>query len=390
MCEEKNKFTKLRQDLVLRINEIRPVLQKHSRARKLAPRPRKGKVYVVDLLRSIPIEPSTAKLILIRRKATKASTRKPRSLGGLIAACGGIRSTSAAIRLTLQSYNDRVKMNSKFRYVYEIFHAISEIGFYSYQKKKMRSEPELPFCTLCWRRPESSSYYCQIHHPKDSPAKYYADRRAIDKAVMNKGGKSASYLGEIKNTPELRGKYPYVIYGLLFDFAPNLSGAVLEKEEISLTIGAGNVDKTGEWISFANAVIQWVSTSCPYTNRGILLSDPLKSSTWIEWALEIIRALDSTEAAFWEMQGLEDWLTPINGSGGAKTILTLIQRHEAYKRIMTEYGNPKRGPDPGYNKNQVLRQQIFSLSKEHTQSEIGRILGISRQRVHTLMKEIKS
>jgi len=229
----------------------------------------------------------------------------------------------------------------------------------------------LPYCALCWRRIEQSRFYCQIHHPKQSPQGYYSMRRALLKLLPP--------------LPERNFRSVALpMYGTLMSLAPSHS-------LINKSLKEGEALK-GDNLDLTQKILDFVEEKYPLTHQK--LYGIKANQNWLRFCLQVIRSLDDTEAYYWQAKGLDDWLGPKSPVPGWAVLLTVLRRHESYETVIQK---PKpRGPSVGaVNKNEAIRSSIVKLARNQivggggvNQAEIAKAIGVSRQRVSILYKEL--
>lgn len=246
--------------------------------------------------------------------------------------------------------------------------------------KARRSYQRVPkdkcsFCCLCWREvDEKSHYYCKYHLPTNkqisqSKANYYRDTRMI------------------KN--ELDSGHHLWANGLKLN--PFVYESVLDK-----TIEFRWPEKLKrptdyDWMDIATEMITQANIYLPYTYKKINSLASQLPAMPLDFVKLVLKKLEPTTSQN-ELENL-GWKRGVHKNDVShvfRQLQAVLIRHEAYE-ILRHKSKP-RGPKKGIDKQKdlSLRVEIKKLKKEGlNNSNIGKKLGKSRQRISVLAKELE-
>ncbi|MBV1932027.1 MAG: hypothetical protein KUG71_09955 [Porticoccaceae bacterium] len=352
--------------------------QARNRNMKIYLRPRQGGIFVGLALQKIPIEQSIIeKMFHFLPAVKKYSGMVPKTLLDLVNFSGGVRKTiiglNSAIRLrsTWSWGGDEADHLEVLIYVLNLC-----ITACSLEDKKTENL-EHPFCALCWReRSHASKKYCR-HHATDRELRQRDKRkteqilRRLDDNLIIGNGVGPRNLISLYANKNLTNPVKFLTYAT--------------NQEI-------NEMWLHDWRSLGLLILKFIQNCYPYAYKAIKNIKPTDSLDWISWLRKIRWFLDQDDA---DKNILGEWLEFHNSIDDRLILLTVIQRFEAYQIIHTTKCL-KPGPEPGQvPKNEFVREKVFFLANKQQQESgktnaaaIARDVGLSRQRVAKLLKEI--
>lgn len=262
------------------------------------------------------------------------------------------------------------------------------------QSDKKTNPFQLPFCAFCWRRTHSSQFYCLKHHSSRNKKEYnlslYKVISAVEKYIDNPEDKEdVSYYKEITTRDNMLGKKLYRWTSL---FSKPLNRIGINKNKLDTLL----------LISLLDYLINTIRLNYSKAYEIIVFPITDDMSSLSQWIIECTKSIDKAMGEI-EFQN-QIWTVWFKSNDEASTrkdsqgticliFLNMISRLEA--KIVIDSYTLKFGPDKGYRIDHDLRETIFSLRNKQliekgkiNQAEIARSLGISRQRVHKILKEL--
>lgn len=357
--------------------------------KRISAKPKKGYVCVLTVLEEIELETQFISSFQKVFKPIKAHANTQfDSLSQFIRSNGGINYSVNRVRdyLKITTIDGT---NPTSIYASSVYGSLLDVQASTSRRDLRQSSFTLPYCAFCWRRVEDSAGYCQIHHPNQSKRSFYKAKSALEFAVQHTQSKYQDEYHRLKAEGFRKHGFSKYAFKWTASFArhPSLINRYLNNDEIS--------DKNIKDIS--GSVLKFTQNEYPKTFQLLTKVSSREFTSWQDFVLQVVKALDPIEAAFWEAQDLEKWMDPGRSHPNIFVLLMIMQRHEAYQYI-NSLSRP-RGPTKGAalpSKKMDLRRKIEVLvqSQKHNgqktnRSEIARQLSLSRQRVSILMKELK-
>lgn len=242
----------------------------------------------------------------------------------------------------------------------------------------------LPFCALCYKRVNQSSYFCREHHSSRNALAYKkATRRLVSAVYRYSNDKSEERnlndykRGDLTLTAELLYRWL-----ALFSVQPRMAIGWLNQ-----------VDKTEpDWTGYAKVILEFSKSHYPKAYEMIKDLE-INRASYEDWIVEIARSLGGEiEGNLWRLKDSDIWLEASSNMQKSMTLLNCISRYEAFMVVCSfpiETGVIK-----GTNMDIEKRDRLKTLLEERkvnsniTMNEIAKTLGISRTAVYKLKNKI--
>ncbi|OJI60015.1 helix-turn-helix domain-containing protein [Vibrio vulnificus] len=249
---------------------------------------------------------------------------------------------------------------------------------------KTYSALALPFCALCYKRVNQSSYFCREHHSSRNALAYKkATRRLVSAVYRYSNDKSEKCnlndykRGELTLTAELLYRWL-----ALFSVQPRMAISRLNQME-----------KTEpDWTGYAKVILEFSKSYYPKAYEMIKDLE-INRASYEDWIVEIARSLGGEiEGNLWRLKDADIWLETSSNMQKSMTLLNCISRYEAFMIVCSfpiETGVIK-----GTNMDIEKRDRLKALLEERkvnpniTMNEIAKTLGISRTAVYKLKNKI--
>ncbi|MGL5488576.1 MAG: hypothetical protein ACRDC6_20120 [Shewanella sp.] len=244
-----------------------------------------------------------------------------------------------------------------------------------------------------------SKHYCFEHHPKRKNSKYHHAKYSLLSAIKKLDYNFGNFLPVPGENNEIT---PDLFYSATARFVKKVH--IINSKE--------NEHEVSDWRERANLIKE---TANKYYHNAFLQIQNVNVNdfkSWKDWFYAVIQSLDSPiksdyqkvsseekDASTWDSTFTE-WEKKQNADAvasdsiGEDVLLNILHRFECVSKI-NSVPQP-RGPQKGtVKKNDVLRETLMQLANEKIEngmkingSQIARDLGISRQRVSKLLKEM--
>ncbi|ELL0584023.1 hypothetical protein Q6U66_000642 [Vibrio vulnificus] len=345
---------------------------------------------VIDAF-AVPLESHFAKCFSSRFSFKKKyEGLEPSSVYELIVFLGGIGASIEA----LQNYQKKVKKASLSEHE-GVLNVIGTIEYLLVLAKgktaqhglKIAPSP-LPFCALCWRRVEGSLNYCLKHHPSQSAGEHKSAKHKLFKAIERHGA-TENIKSQLRSYQEFKMRDRLLakkMYMWTSSFSPNPNRLVhiwKSLENSSLRVKS-------------EAIVEAIQSIYPAATAKLRFPEVGEELDELsDWILKVLADFDESEAYCWLTKDDNVWLDDATDIEIMMTFANMMSRLEA---VLTIDALPvaKNGPVKGYGANQDLRSKLEQLVVQHrysgkkiNQSAIARELGLSRQRINVLIKEMK-
>ncbi|MFV8448446.1 MarR family transcriptional regulator [Vibrio campbellii] len=371
----------LRIQLETAINDLKK--QAEYRGCKIAQRRRSGYLYAVDAARNIVLEPWFTKLL--RQHGTilkKYSSSNAIHLAEIIESYGGLNKTIKLIETVLALRGFGLHTQRRVNYADQVLLGLKDLRSLTpqHQEEEVRWNSVLPYCALCWRLRSRSHYYCEKHHPIKSTKIYKQQKYAVITALKHLPNQNNTAYEKYLAQPNKQKKLGRQLYDLVSGYAPHPRVFLRHCKDSA---------KAGDWLSLSKNIVQTCKVNYPASYKKINQIKSDDFGQWSSWCIAIVRCLDPKEPNAWSDK---ECLTLFNELNTWTTLIGILHRFECVERINSI--ETKRGPDVGYGANleqhqlikELLKQQLATNSKTNL-SDIARTLGLSRQRVHQIIKK---
>lgn len=365
----------LRKQIEEQINALQ--LQADAQNIKVAQRKRKGYLYAVLALENIDLEPFFIQAFQSRFNPLKThKSNEINKLDSLVISHGGLNRTIEQLK-ELLIFNRWANSYDEIDYADEILQNLWKVRALTPQyKEKFYWNTILPTCALCWRLPENSHYYCSGHHPNRAQKSYKAAKHKFFRALTqleNIYVESKFEVETLSNSQKASN-----LYRLLGGFAPHPRYFIMHcKEHVLEEL----------WIDLAKSITATSQELYPAAFNFIKRIKAQDYSSWKNWCVAIIRALDPLQPQVWVDREQDKYFVKVEHW---TTIVSTLHRYECTHRY--ESLAVKFGPEKGYGRKE---QQCSSIKKmidiqrletgKVNLSEIARTLGLSRQRIHKIV-----
>ncbi|WP_256929230.1 MarR family transcriptional regulator, partial [Vibrio parahaemolyticus] len=249
-----------------------------------------------------------------------------------------------------------------------------------HQEEAIRWNSVLPYCALCWRLRSRSHYYCEKHHPIKSTKLYKQQKYAAITALKYLPNQNSAAYEKYLAQPNKQKNLGRQLYDLVGGYAPHPRVFLRHCKDSA---------KAGDWLSLSKNIVQTCKVNYPASYKKINQIKSDDFGQWSSWCIAIVRCLDLKEPNAWSDK---ECLTLFNELNTWTTLIGILHRFECVERINSI--ETKRGPDVGYGANleqhqlikELLKQQLATNRKTNL-SDIARTLGLSRQRIHQIIKK---
>ncbi|WP_238593133.1 helix-turn-helix domain-containing protein [Vibrio parahaemolyticus] len=381
------------------LNENLKKLEARSRSenKKLTQKKSSKGISVVDAF-DISLERTVSKVLLLYIPFLKTFTGKePDTIKEFVRFCGGVSSTiDKLIDFRTKNMSDEKKPTLQnqdilvIEYVDVIEQMLVKAKGLTPQRpssdkvSKTYSALALPFCALCYKRVNQSSYFCREHHSSRNALAYKkATRRLVSAVYRYSNDKSEKCnlndykRGELTLTAELLYRWL-----ALFSVQPRMAISRLNQ-----------VDKTEpDWTGYAKVILEFSKSYYPKAYEMIKDLE-INRASYEDWIVEIARSLGGEiEGNLWRLKDADIWLETSSNIQKSMTLLNCISRYEAFMIVCSfpiETGVIK-----GTNMDIEKRDRLKVLLEERkvnpniTMNEIAKTLGISRTAVYKLKNKI--
>lgn len=381
------------------LNENLKKLEARSRSenKKLTQKKSSKGISVVDAF-DISLERTVSKVLLLYIPFLKTFTGKePDTIKEFVCFCGGVSSTiDKLIDFRTKNMSDEKKPTLQnqdilvIEYVDVIEQMLVKAKGLTPQRpssdkvSKTYSALALPFCALCYKRVNQSSYFCREHHSSRNALAYKkATRRLVSAVYRYSNDKSEKCnlndykRGELTLTAELLYRWL-----ALFSVQPRMAISRLNQ-----------VDKTEpDWTGYAKVILEFSKSYYPKAYEMIKDLE-INRASYEDWIVEIARSLGGEiEGNLWRLKDADIWLETSSNIQKSMTLLNCISRYEAFMIVCSfpiETGVIK-----GTNMDIEKRDRLKVLLEERkvnpniTMNEIAKTLGISRTAVYKLKNKI--
>lgn len=381
------------------LNENLKKLEARSRSenKKLTQKKSSKGISVVDAF-DISLERTVSKVLLLYIPFLKTFTGKePDTIKEFVRFCGGVSSTiDKLIDFRTKSMSDEKKPTLQnqdilvIEYVDVIEQMLVKAKGLTPQRpssdkvSKTYSALALPFCALCYKRVNQSSYFCREHHSSRNALAYKKATRRLVSAVyrysndkLEKCNLNDYKRGELTLTAELLYRWL-----ALFSVQPRMAISRLSQ-----------VDKTEpDWTGYAKVILEFSKSYYPKAYEMIKDLE-INRASYEDWIVEIARSLGGEiEGNLWRLKDADIWLETSSNIQKSMTLLNCISRYEAFMIVCSfpiETGVIK-----GTNMDIEKRDRLKALLEERkvnpniTMNEIAKTLGISRTAVYKLKNKI--
>lgn len=381
------------------LNENLKKLEARSRSenKKLTQKKSSKGISVVDAF-DISLERTVSKVLLLYIPFLKTFTGKePDTIKEFVRFCGGVSSTiDKLIDFRTKNMSDEKKPTLQnqdilvIEYVDVIEQMLVKAKGLTPQRpssdkvSKTYSALALPFCALCYKRVNQSSYFCREHHSSRNALAYKkATRRLVSAVYRYSNDKSEKCnlndykRGELTLTAELLYRWL-----ALFSVQPRMAISRLNQ-----------VDKTEpDWTGYAKVILEFSKSYYPKAYEMIKDLE-INRASYEDWIVEIARSLGGEiEGNLWRLKDADIWLETSSNIQKSMTLLNCISRYEAFMIVCSfpiETGVIK-----GTNMDIEKRDRLKVLLEERkvnpniTMNEIAKTLDISRTAVYKLKNKI--
>ncbi|WP_337161214.1 hypothetical protein [Vibrio alginolyticus] len=381
------------------LNENLKKLEARSRSenKKLTQKKSSKGISVVDAF-DISLERTVSKVLLLYIPFLKTFTGKePDTIKEFVRFCGGVSSTiDKLIDFRTKNMSDEKKPTLQnqdilvIEYVDVIEQMLVKAKGLTPQRpssdkvSKTYSALALPFCALCYKRVNQSSYFCREHHSSRNALAYKKATRRLVSAVyrysndkLEKCNLNDYKRGELTLTAELLYRWL-----ALFSVQPRMAISRLNQ-----------VDKTEpDWTGYAKVILEFSKSYYPKAYEMIKDLE-INRASYEDWIVEIARSLGGEiEGNLWRLKDADIWLETSSNIQKSMTLLNCISRYEAFMIVCSfpiETGVIK-----GTNMDIEKRDRLKALLEERkvnpniTMNEIAKTLGISRTAVYKLKNKI--
>ncbi|MCE3218883.1 hypothetical protein ACDI08_18835 [Vibrio alginolyticus] len=381
------------------LNENLKKLEARSRSenKKLTQKKSSKGISVVDAF-DISLERTVSKVLLLYIPFLKTFTGKePDTIKEFVRFCGGVSSTiDKLIDFRTKNMSDEKKPTLQnqdilvIEYVDVIEQMLVKAKGLTPQRpssdkvSKTYSALALPFCALCYKRVNQSSYFCREHHSSRNALAYKKATRRLVSAVyrysndkLEKCNLNDYKRGELTLTAELLYRWL-----ALFSVQPRMAISRLNQ-----------VDKTEpDWTGYAKVILEFSKSYYPKAYEMIKDLE-INRASYEDWIIEIARSLGGEiEGNLWRLKDADIWLETSSNIQKSMTLLNCISRYEAFMIVCSfpiETGVIK-----GTNMDIEKRDRLKALLEERkvnpniTMNEIAKTLGISRTAVYKLKNKI--
>lgn len=332
----------------------------------------------------------------------KYEALKPQNIEELVRYCGGLKATLNNIQYAYEfepslRFDDELEFllyaiesvllkaigatNQKPKWMsYEVAYEQGGLGFYDAQYNI-----RLPMCSVCWKRTSSYSSYCKKHHStKNKKAYNSAVKKVLSFTVRHSSDSDLITIAKAyKKKNGKQRRLATKLFAMVNDAVPSVMGVLSDQTE-------------PHWGSYAESIVLYVKGNYPTVfrhlqqNIGLLKFESVNSL--LAWFYIAINTLDEAgiESNSWRSS---KELEHLNDDQLRLMILNVFARFEATHRI---YQPLKSGPIKGYGANLELRETLSELYHKQLKdngcvnlSQIGREMGLNRQRVSVLVKDLK-
>jgi len=385
---EEIKLKKKTQTIISRAKEC----SKKSRVTIVAKR-RKGSICIIDQLKNISLLESFTTVFLklnppipyFYKRSSDSDLSKINTLETLIYSQGGLEKTINKLIAFLRNDRKYLSGHEEVNYGSMVLYSCESAMFATNKSHYRTIRNPMPYCSLCWRRVEYSKYYCQEHHPKQSRNQHYSSRAALFSAIKNT---KSEFQIELQNHMDKKQSTQLAL--LMYKWTQSFA-----EQPIMIKKQFPNIDVLyiQNWKKAAVKIQQFCLSTYPRTYNKTQYVVPNSFENWESWSLSIIAELDPTEAIFWEIKELSEWLGFDSPYPPWMTLLAVLQRHEATEVInsLPQPRGVKKGStriNPRLTKN--ICDEISNLkhnSQRINQAEIARKLDIPRSTVNRIIKK---
>lgn len=244
----------------------------------------------------------------------------------------------------------------------------------------------LPFCALCYKRVNQSSYFCREHHSSRNALIYKkATRRLISAVYRYSNDESETRnLDQYKQGNLMLGAQVLYRWLALFSVQPRVAIGRLNK-----------VDQTkSDWRCYAKVILEFTQSSYPVAYEVIQSVELNGSASFELWIIEVARALGGeVEANLWKLKDTEIWLDASNDIQRSLTILNCISRYEAAKVVDSfpiKTGSLK-GSRVDVDKRELLKKLLIERDNDSsiTMEKIAERMGVSRTAIYKLKNKME-
>ncbi len=348
---------------------------------------------------NVEIEPAVSEVLALDIPFLKSfSGRQPRTIEEFVRFAGGLsasinklidfraREPNRPQKWLLQDHDDEV-----IEYVDVIENMLVIAKGKTPQRISSDKVPQtypvlpLPFCALCYRRPNQSLYFCQEHHSSRNASAYKKATRRLASAVYRHSNNESEkrYLDEYKQGG--RELTATVLYRwlALFSVHPRMA------------IGRLNlVDKAeADWTDYADVILAFTKSNYPRAYEMIMDLES-RGESFDAWIVEIARSLGGAiEANLWQLKDADIWLETSDNMQKSMTLLNCISRYEAF-RVVASFPVLV-GVIKGTNVDVEKRVRLKAMLEQRetnpdlTMGEIAKRLGVSRTAVYKLKNKLK-
>lgn len=298
--------------------------------------------------------------------------------------------------------DDYERRDSEIDYLKNLYHCLETISVLIKKSRRVhrRKSSYFPeYCAFCWRlinknmilnyseSADYSAYYCLIHHPKKSDANYHKARTSLISALKNISALNDEYISRYLN----KDLNPRFFYKATARFSKKHKPRDKNNQ----------IADADDWKNSINYILTTTNNNYPYASKAINQIDLNKVNSWKGWFYSVINALDPTgqDSSSWDdanekWNQASDYETVQSPYTGETVLLNILHRYEATCQIkaMPQPRGPKSGQVKKNNKlrleiKKIAEQQLISKNKINAQ-EIARKLGLTRQRINVLLKEL--
>jgi hypothetical protein len=320
--------------------------------------------------------------LLFKKKHKK---RLPQTCINLIECCGGLSYAIYELRLYQQcelSFEDdgTIEYVDMLEYIFTLAKGMTP------QRELSRDRITLPFCALCWRRTFASEHYCKQHHPSRNPKSYKSSKHRLITAI-EKHSERIELKDDLYFYRQNKDR-DSLLANKLYAWTASFSTPINEHNKELKNIKNLSVDE------ICKVLVEIIVSSYPKVSHKIVFPSYNREKKLSDWVVECIAAADEIDANLWKFKDQDLWLKKASNLELAQTFLNAISRMEA--KITIDSFPVHFGPKKGSGENEELRAKILdSLEKQHRQgkksniAEIAREFGLSRQRVHKIIKDMK-
>ncbi len=357
--------------------------QAESHNCKIAQRRRSGYLYAVDAVRNIVLEPWFTKLLSQHGITLKKHSNScALVLADIVESYGGLNKTIKLIETVLDLRGFGLHTQQRVDYADQVLWGLKDLRSLTpqHQDEATRWNSVLPYCALCWRLRSRSHYYCEKHHPIKFTKIYKQQKYAAITALKHLRNENIEAYEKYLAQPNNHKKLGRQLYDLVGGYAPHPRVFLRSCKDSA---------KSGDWLSLSKNIVQTCKVNYPASYKKIRQIRSDDFGNWSSWCIAVVRCLDPKEPSAW---GEKDCINLFNDLNTWTMLIGILHRFECAERISSI--ETKRGPDVGYGANleqhqlikEMLRRQLKINGKTNL-SEIARSIGLSRQRVHQIIKK---